>query len=151
MAWLDELVDLDGVLGRRYRGRCGRCGAAREFVFALPARPTPPRPGEQVTFGPLDEPSRLFDAGQWLQIADMCAQAAATPGAPDDEILESLTVAIAAIDEVLKFLPPEADAVPLTAFWTQQGRAVVTQDEGRFRRGHLRAVRAAYRDAADAR
>ncbi len=57
-----------------------------------------------------------------------------------------LATAIAALDEVLKFVPAGADAVPAEAFWSERGRAVHATEPGRFRAARLRAVRDAYAD-----
>jgi hypothetical protein len=77
--WAESLIDKDGVLGRRYHGDCAQCGLPREVVFALPERPTPPSPGAYVTFGASGDTLVLFDAGQWVEIADMMALAAGLP------------------------------------------------------------------------
>jgi hypothetical protein len=139
--WAEALVDEGGVTGRRYHGVCPGCGARREFVFALPERPTPPRPGEQVTFGAHRDPSVLFDAGQWLAVADMLAFAAGLD-VPPEERRESLTIAIACLDEILKFLPDGSDEPPASMFWSDAGRAERDRDPGRFLRESLVRYRA---------
>jgi hypothetical protein len=139
--WLESLVDEEGVLGRRYHGTCGGCGREREFVFALPARPTPPRPGEQVTFGAAGEPSELFDAGQWMAIAELLILAAGLD-VPADEQAESLGVAIGCVDEVLKFVPAGAEEPPGSAFWSVEGRVEWDRGRARFARSALDRRRA---------
>lgn len=141
VVWAEGLVDVEGVAGRRYDGVCPGCGVRREFVFALPERPTPPRPGQQVTFGAQDEPSTLLDAGQWLAIADMMALAAGL-AVPAPERQESLAIAVACVDEVLKFLPEGAEEPPASAFRSGDGRAERDRDPGRFRRDALLRLRA---------
>jgi hypothetical protein len=138
--WAESLIDEEGVLGRRYHGRCGSCGQAREFVFAVPERPVPPRPGEQVTFGAA-EPSELFDAGQWLAIAEMLALAAELD-VPAEERLESLGIAIGCVDEVLKFLPEGAGRLPADVLWSVEGRVEHDRAPGRFARSALHRRRA---------
>lgn len=138
VAWAEALVDRSGVMARRYHGRCGQCGQEREFVFALPDRPTPPRAGEYVTFGALDETSRLFDAGQWVEIADMLTLAAGLPDADSS----SARIAVACLDEALKFLPDGAAELPSEAFWSGPGRAARARSPERFRRDELLARRA---------
>src|SRR4051794_26320267 len=145
-SWAEALVDADGTMARRYHCACAGCGEPREFVFALPERPTPPRPGAVVTFGALDEASVLVDAGEWLMVADLCAQAAGAPGVSDGEACEMLSIAVAAMDEVLKFIPAGADAVPDTAFWSVAGRSERELEPGRFRRDRLTVVRDSYVD-----
>ena len=141
VAWGEALVEEDGVLGRRYHGPCARCGQPREFVFALPSRPTPPHPGEQVTFGALADTSELFDAGQWLAIADMLEMAAGLD-VPAPERIESLTIAIACVDEVLKFLPAGAGEPSAASFWSADGRSERDRDPARFARPALNQRRA---------
>ncbi|AEV82493.1 hypothetical protein ACWT_1475 [Actinoplanes sp. SE50] len=136
VTWAEALVDRSGVLARRYHGRCGGCGRDREFVFALPDRPTPPRAGEYVTFG--SEPSQLFDAGEWVDLADMLSLAAEIDDDPG-----SLLIAVACLDEALRFLPADAAEVPAEAFWSDAGRAARARSPERFRRADLLARRAA--------
>jgi hypothetical protein len=52
-----------------------------------------------------------------------------------------LSSAVAATDEVLKFLPEGAPAVPETAFWSQAGRLVYESSPDRFTREGLVAGR----------
>jgi hypothetical protein len=141
VAWQASLADENGIMGRRYHGTCESCGREREFVFALPDRPTPPRPGEQVTFGAAGDRSALFDAGQWLAIAEMLTLAAGLD-VPEDERAESLGIAIGCVDEVLKFLPEGATEPPPTAFWSVEGRVEYDRGPGRFDRPALEQRRA---------
>jgi hypothetical protein len=126
VAWGEALIEEEGVLGRRYHGPCARCGMPREFVFA---------------FGALADTSELFDAGQWLAIADMLEMAAGLD-VPDAERIESLTIAIACVDEVLKFLPAGADEPSAAAFWSADGRSERDRDPARFARPALNQRRA---------
>lgn len=145
VAWESSLTDDGGVPARRYHGTCGDCGTPREFVFALPDRPVMPGPDDVVVFGG-PEPSHLLDPGEWLLVADLCAQAAATP---DAESSYNLAVAEAAVAEILKFVPEGADAVPESAFSSARGRTVYQQEPGRFQRRRLLIVRDSYRDVLD--
>lgn len=148
--WESMLANDDGEPARRYRGTCGDCGAPREFVFALPDRPIAPGGDDTVFFGGPD-PSELLDPGEWLLVADLCAQAAAVPaGSPADAgARESMAVAVAAMEEILKFVPAAADAVPASAFWSAPGRTVYQQEPERFHRRRLLIVLDTYRDALD--
>jgi hypothetical protein len=56
-----------------------------------------------------------------------------------------LSNAVAAIDEVLKFVPQNRADVPSSAVWTTLGGSVYTREPGRFRAARLAAVREAYR------
>jgi hypothetical protein len=152
VTWQSSLTDQNGVPARRYSGGCPGCGQQREFLFGLPQRPLVPGPEEIVLFGG-PECSQLLDAGEWLLVADLCARAGSVR--PDDpeghraEARESMAIAAAAVQEVLKFVPAGADEVPDTGFWTERGRAVRHQEPGRFRRRPLAIVRDTYRDALD--
>lgn len=150
VTWHSALTDGDGVPARRYSGRCEGCGAAREFVFALPERPELPGPQDVVFFG--GARSQLLDPGEWLLVSDLCAQAGSASAGTEAERAEarqSLAIAAAAVAEVLKFVPDGADEVPDSAFWSQRGRTVREQEPGRFRRRRLSIVRETYQDALD--
>lgn len=129
------VVDRDGILCSRYAGACARCGAARDFTFELPEAIFPV--GARLAYGG-DDPSRLFDPGEWLAIADDHARR--QPATPHD-----LAIARAAIEEVLKFVPAGDELIPDLAFRSARGRAVRDAEPGRFRRVRLEAVRDAYR------
>jgi hypothetical protein len=143
------VVTIGDDLASRYAGACTRCGQQREFLFRLPERILVPEPG-QVRFGD-GRPSELIDPGEWLALADAYASTGPAdtgqldPGAAR-RVRADLATAIAALDEVLKFVPPGADAVPAEAFWSERGRAVRATEPGRFRAARLHAVRDAYAD-----
>lgn len=130
------MVLVDGELCSNYSGSCPRCGMHRAFTFRLPEEIRLPLERDVVFGGP--EPSELLDAGEWLTVADLAA------GRPDADD-EDLALAAAAIDEVLKFVPDDADAVPEEALRTEDGRQVYAREPGRFRRNRLEAVAATYR------
>jgi hypothetical protein len=146
----DSVLLSDGSqLLRRYAGACPGCGAKREFVFRVPDRPVPPAPRREVRFGS-DEPSELVDAGQWMWIADSYAGLhSADPGQiPPAELPRAradLAYAAAAMDEVAKFVPAGADAVPESALWTERGRELYRREPYRFRLSTIDAVRDTYR------
>jgi hypothetical protein len=151
--------DFDPVIGMgedaqgsllRYTGRCVSCGHDRTFLFRQKPYTTWPS-RTQWADGP--EPSQLIDAGEWLWLAEsLVADYPVSNGclvAEDPEQLkDDLTMAAAAVEEVMRFLPPGADTVPDSAFWTERGRDVRALDPGRFRRYRLEAIREAYRSAA---
>lgn len=147
----------DGELGRRYTGRCPECGADREFVYRLPAEPL--AAGDGIVYGG-EEPSQLVDAGQWLWVAEQYARA--VPAGPDRlprnerrQARGRLSAAVAALAEVLKFVPAGSTEVPRWAVWTPFGGQVRDSEPGRLDVGRLRAVQASYEetlrviDAAD--
>lgn len=142
------VVEADGDLASRYSGACPRCGEQREFLFRLPAEILLAEPVE-VRFGG-DEPSELIDPGEWLRIADAYASQGPAdvhdaPAADRARAAQDTATAVAAVDEVLKFVPAGADAVPEAAFRSELGRAVYAKEPGRFRAARLAAVRDAYR------
>jgi hypothetical protein len=146
-----SVVEAGGELASRYEGVCPSCGEAREFTFRLPEEILPPS-DENPCFGD-DTPSELLDAGEWLWLSDLIA--VDTPADPagltarDRRLVRvDLLTAAAAVDEVLKFLPPGADAVPPHLVWTPRGREIHATEPSRFRRGRLQAVRDTYRELA---
>jgi hypothetical protein len=141
------VFNLDGVLASHYSGTCPTCGTAREFLFRLPEEVVVVPPGT-VAFGD-GAPSELVDPGEWLLVSDRYA--AAVPSDPAwldgdarGRARRSLQHAVAALDEVLAFLPDGADAVPVDAFRTERGRKMWATEPGRFSRLRLGAVRGAY-------
>ncbi|WP_432935711.1 hypothetical protein ACQPXM_21410 [Kribbella sp. CA-253562] len=140
--WEHGLADEDGELVISYAGVCPGCGAEREYRFGLPEREAPLRPFPNFG-GP--EPSELLDAGQWMTVADSAAASVPVDApAGDEQARTVMAIARAAVEEVIKFVPPDADAVPDDAFWTDQGRAVRDAEPGRFRIDRLLVVRDSY-------
>jgi hypothetical protein len=146
------VIVAEGDLASRYAGPCPRCGTPREFIFRIPEDVLFPD-AEEPVFGD-DRPSELIDAGEWLWLADLIARN--TPAEPEDgmtaqELREArvdLRTAAAAVGEAVKFVPPDADAVPAEALWSDRGRAVFEDEPGRFRRARLEVVQRTYRELA---
>ncbi|MFI6290925.1 hypothetical protein ACIBEJ_05030 [Nonomuraea sp. NPDC050790] len=140
--WDSGVISVEGALVKRYAGVCGECGVARERLFSLPRRET--MPDRWPAFGGR-EPSELLDAGEWLWLADLTAG-----NVPDDPRAagRALSLACAAVEEVLKFIPEGQDEVPAAAFWSVRGREVRAAEPPRFRRERLLVVRDTYRDLA---
>lgn len=138
--WEHSLIQVDGELAIRYAGICPGCEAEREYLFGLPAQET--RVSGWPTFGG-PEPSELLDAGQWMTVADRAAEAVPTNPVEAGRVL---AVARAAVDEVVKFVPSGADAVPEDEFWTPEGRAVREAEPGRFRLDRLLVARDTYHE-----
>jgi hypothetical protein len=124
------------ALCSRYAGTCQRCGVPRTFVFELPDAVQPV--SARLAYGG-DEPSRLLDPGEWLEIAD--EHAARTPAT-----LRDRAIARAALEEVMKFLPPGAERIPDDVFFTDRGRALLSAAPDRLARDQLEAQLAIYRD-----
>lgn len=151
------VVMAEGDLASRYQGPCDGCGTAREFVFRLPEAVS--LPGNRMRFGG-PEPSELLDAGEWLWVAgnfaaveplgDLAAEDLAAEELTGEELAAAradLAGAVAAVDEVLKFLPDGAEEPPDEAFWSERGKRVRAESPADLRREHLEARRAKYEEA----
>ena len=138
----------DGLKTSWYEGACPTCGTVRRFDFVvLDAALPPPALG-----GP--EPSRIIDPGEFLAAGDAAARYASVPsGATPDQVAEAYDAAadaVAAVEEVLKFIPPGEDAVPVAAFTSPDGLAMRTADPARFGRDWLDEVRTERRRTLEA-
>jgi hypothetical protein len=145
-----SLLDRGGPLVSVYEGRCKGCGEIRRFEFKLPDKIVPP--GKGVVYGS-SQASMIIDPGQFLALADSNAKVApmSVAGLDDAERMRAqrrMAIAIAAIEEVIKFIPPNEDRVPANAFYTEFGGTVYDAEPGRFRKLRLEAVLQAYRDVA---
>lgn len=143
----NTLLVIDGVFVQHYSGDC-RCGKPREFAFRLPNDPLASPPGE-FRFGD-GRPSQLLDPGVWLAVADRYARSVPADVTGADAATrraarQTMVRAVAAMDEVLAFLPPGADTVPADAFSSPAGRQVRDREPGRFHRRRLEVVRDTYR------
>jgi hypothetical protein len=150
--WQDALTHDDGAPARRYFGVCPGCGEQREFTFRLPEKPALPGPDDLVFFGG-PEHSQLFDAGEWRMIADAAIQEGSAPSDSHtrDERRRAFALGVAALGEVLKFIPEGVDAVPESAFWTPHGRAAYEENPRRFERGYLTRWLETFQDEMTAR
>lgn len=147
VTWDDGLVFVAGGAARRYFGPCQSCGQDRSFLFLLPDPRALPPASPGVRFGG-ETPSELLDAGEWLWVADLTASQVPTDN--PDGAWRALAIATGAMDEILKFIPAEAQEVPDTAFWSVRGRRVRAEEPGRYRRERLELVRDFYRQRRDA-
>jgi len=114
-----------------YTCRCETCRLIRATCIPLAEQDA----GPGLFGGP--ERSTLLDAGQWLAYVDARAQARAD-GPPTRNALRT---AAAAIEEVLKFIPPGQDCVSRDDLCT--GLAYFDQQPERFRRAELVQARKA--------
>lgn len=135
----------DGRLLAVYEGNCPRCGLPRRFEFALdPATPPPP----PAFGGPA--PSRIICPGQFAALADRAARSAPLEPATDQRQRArgraAIARALAALEEVAKFIPPGGSAVPPDAFTSPEGRALYQREPDRFTADRLAAVAEAYRE-----
>jgi hypothetical protein len=129
-----HLIDRDGVLVSVYEGFCQSCDRLRSFEFALTDDLEPAAP---AFGGP--EPSQIIDPGEYLSVADRIGTDAGLRllNSPPDKHEEQRTkfeYAIAAVQEVLKFLPAGLDEVPAEAFTLPRGREIYQKDPTRFER-----------------
>jgi hypothetical protein len=144
--WRDhDIVSGNGWLVSIYSGECGRCGRSRSFEFALAPEPSPPPPalGGSV-------PSHIIDPGEFLEIAQrLAATVPADPAAVDDDEFhaarDALAFAVASVEEVLKFIPEGAEAVPAAAFRSAAGQRFRREAPERFTRTRLAAYLDDYR------
>jgi hypothetical protein len=129
----------------QYEAECGECGHTELFEFRAPDDPTPAYPA----FGG-DAPSQLLDAGQFLEVATAAAdRVPADPGEvpPDDfdDAYETIFIAVAAMQEVLKFVPAGRTEVPREALWAPASLAAYDERPDRYARRRLMADLGAYR------
>ncbi|WP_431679087.1 hypothetical protein [Kitasatospora sp. KL5] len=126
----------DEALVAVYEGVCPGCGTERRFEFVLPETPAP-----AGKFGG-DEPSAILDAGEFLAASDRygdLAYARSRQGTPEARatVVPLLDEAIAALEEVFKFIPADAEEVPADAIASEAGRKICAANPGRFHRSHL--------------
>src|SRR5687768_12720360 len=128
-----------------YEGRCAGCDLERRFEFVVDPEPLP----EPTALGGRS-PSTIIDPAEFLTVAQQLADA--VPADPRDvpeeyfdDAYAAIELAAAATDEVLKFIPPGADAVPPDAFFSADGLAAYRSNQHRFTRDWLTATRRSYR------
>lgn len=130
--WSGEGVH--SVMGthRSYSWTCPACRTARRFTFYTPKERRAP---STQPYG--DGRSAILDPGQWLVLGERYAAMAADRSQSREDRRHSLWLAPAAIQEALKFIPPETDEVPSSAFTSEIGRSVRRTRRDAFRRGSL--------------
>ena len=119
---------------------CGECRVLRKFHFRTHSAERA-RPADAVVWFGADEPSQLFDAGQWflmyLEYSDHARGKRLRAPRPRD-----WPIASAALDEVEKFIPSGTSTVPASAFWTAVGKQVQARFGGQMNIESLRRLRA---------
>jgi hypothetical protein len=142
----------DGAWVTWFRGRCPACGEPREFIFRQPDRMSLPPPHAWAV-GP--EPSQLIDPGEWEELiqkllglhrSDLDRRSRQERADARTDLL----FAASAVEEILKFIPEGADAVPESAFRTVEGRSRWDRHPDTFRRDSLEASRDYCLSRADA-
>ena len=147
----DELAEHGDAVLTEYTTTCQRCGNTDTYRFRLP-RQDPGSSGTELRYGGA-EPSKIVDAGEWLAFADRVATGGPVSPAglsPTEcaQAASAMAAAAAAVAEVVKFIPPGEDRVPLTAIWTARGRSEFAREPGRMRRARMEVLEAAYRRSA---
>jgi hypothetical protein len=136
--WESGLTFVRGEPARNYYGACGKCGRSRSFLFRSPdPRELPPASG-LVTFGG-PAPSTPIDAGEWLWVADLTASR--VPANDPAGARQALSIATAAMKEILKFIPDGAPRVPDEGFWSARGREMRAAEPARFDRELVELIR----------
>ncbi|MCX4545801.1 hypothetical protein [Streptomyces sp. NBC_01565] len=129
-----RLEDREGILVSVYEGTCPQCGRIRSYEFTMPDGPmvAPPAFG-----GP--EPSQIIDPGEFMWASDRVSRDSGlrmlnTPKAEHREFRPAAAYAIAALEEVAKFLPEGAEAIPEELFTSERGREIYAKNPMRFKR-----------------
>lgn len=132
--------EIDGQQVTVYSGSCPGCGTGRRFEFAG----VPDGEG----FG--DGTSSIIDPGEFLWVSDVATDQAlsfATGPADRQAAQTAFETALAALDEVLKFVPSGATAVPAELIGSELGRTVYDANPDRFQVERLEQRRAMILDA----
>lgn len=133
-----------GRILTRWTGKCASCGRAREFAFDGPEIGPGVSKRFTVTYG--DEPSEIIDPGEFIWLAEHHARKAPSDpatvtGNARARARTNIAIAVAAVDEALKFLPPGAFDMPPAAFKSKLGSEMRQTEPGRFSRVRLEAFR----------
>ncbi|MFD6877216.1 MULTISPECIES: hypothetical protein [unclassified Streptomyces] len=117
-----------------YEGVCRQCGRARHFEFQMAEEIPPPAP---AFGGP--EPSRIIDPGEFADVGYRMSGSAGLellnrPKSEHHKYRAAMAYALAAFEEVLKFVPPGQDAIPADAFTSEAGKTRYRNGPGKFRR-----------------
>lgn len=130
--WSGEAVHSVTGAHRSYWWTCPTCRTARRFDFYTPKER---RAASTQPYG--NGRSAILDPGQWLVLAERYAELAADRALSREDRRENRWLAPAAIQEVLKFIPPETAEVPPRSFTSETGRAIRLAGPEAFRRESL--------------
>ncbi|MCX5078445.1 hypothetical protein OG321_39055 [Streptomyces sp. NBC_00424] len=88
------------------------------------------------------EPSRIIDPGEFADVGYQVSRSAGLellnrPKSEHHRYRAATAYALAAFEEVLKFVPPGQDAIPADAFTSEAGRARYRKGPGKFRRNFI--------------
>ncbi|MFB6985000.1 hypothetical protein ACFC0C_03775 [Streptomyces sp. NPDC056178] len=112
-------IQTDQGLASEHSFGCAGCGRQRRFVFRMPA--LVPQHTDRYG-GP--EPSQIIDAGEWRMISLAYMGELDRVRARSDELRKMLDEALAAYQELLKFIPAGQERMPDSAFFTERGRRI---------------------------
>ena len=144
--WKHRLESRVDALVAVHEGVCDLCERRWEFEFALD-----PEISAIGKFGG-NKPSQIVDAGQFLAVADAAAHAVPGEMSRIDDLSRQraralMLRAVAAIEEVLKFIPPGADRIAMESLFAPMSKEMYLAEPGRFRKSRLEAVLSVYRQA----
>lgn len=133
-----EAAERDGQRISSYEGDCPACGTRRRFEFVVLDPNLPP----PTLGGP--EPSMIIDPGEFYDAGDVASEMVGLPARPSVEQVydayDAASDAVAATEEILKFIPPQAKSVPEEAFTSERGRAAFAADPSRFGRADVEGI-----------
>ncbi|MGW0363538.1 hypothetical protein [Streptomyces sp. NPDC002990] len=117
-----------------YEGACRQCDRNRGFTFVMADEIPPPPPA----FGG-SEPSQIIDPGEFVDVAYRISRSAGlgllnSPDSEHHKYRSAVVHALAAFEEVAKFIPPGQDAIPASAFTSEVGRARYEREPAKFHR-----------------
>lgn len=138
-----ELHQRGGEMVARFADTCQSCGAQQVYEIALSAKQVLP-----PAFGGPD-PSSLVDPGEFLWTSDQAAAQVPVDVSHLDQVQRkaaaaALQYAMAALDEVVKFVAVGTDLVPAEAFVSELGKAMYRANPGRFTVTELEEQAASY-------
>lgn len=112
-----------------FSGKCAACGSSLRYEFEVPDD----APRGRVSLGGA-VPSAIIDPGTFYIASEQCAQQG------------DLELAIACLQEVLKFIPPGEDKVPASCFRGAASARVALERPEQFTRRVIEARIAALRE-----
>jgi hypothetical protein len=139
-AWLgqEQKVETNGPpLRHRIEAACSGCKTNRTFRFELAAPPNPA--GAVREINPTAEPSRALDVAEWVDLAFFYMGRIPRLTQPLDRA-QSLLDARQCLEEALKLYPPDAEAPPADALWSDASRAKVAARPAAYRRSALQGM-----------
>ncbi len=111
-------------------------------------------PGGQLGAGGMPAPSKIIGPDQFITWADILSKKA--PGSPaglsPDQRAGAKSILVEAaqcLEEIIKFIPPNASSVPEAAFKSEAAKRKFAQEPGRFQQMRLQVVAQTYRKIAE--